>query len=73
MNNFALCEYGVYLHSKLEKMKTLMKLFTSNPSYTKWGNSRLATKTGLKESTIKRYKNTAEFKSLKQVYLNNCK
>lgn len=54
-------------------MKTLMKLFTSNPSYTKWGNSRLATKTGLKESTIKRYKNTAEFKSLKQVYLNNCK
>lgn len=66
-------EYGVYLHSKLKEMKTLMKLFASNPSYTKWGNSRLATKTGLKESTIKRYKNTAEFKDLKKVYLNNSK
>jgi len=54
-------------------MKTLMKLFTSNPSYTKWGNSRLAAKTGLKENTIKRCKNSIEFKNLKKIYLTSSK
>jgi|LakMenEpi03Aug12_release.lakeMendotaPanAssembly.Ray.scaffolds.fasta_scaffold1151752_1 hypothetical protein len=51
-------------------MKTLKVLFTKNPGYTKWGNSRIAKITGLKETTILKYKTTEEYRNLKRNYIS---
>lgn len=53
-------------------MKTLKTLFESKPSYMKWGNARLATKTGLKEKTISKFKGSSEFIEMKKSYLKSC-
>lgn len=50
-------------------MKTLERFLTSNPSYTKWGDSRLAARLNLAESTVSRFKKTAMFKIIKSAYL----
>lgn len=68
-----MCEKNVYLHSKINTMKTLKKLFTENPGYTKWGNARIAKVTGLKETTVSSYKRTMEFKAIKSEYITKCK
>lgn len=52
-------------------MVRLKKLFTEHPSYTKWGDFRIALLTGLKERTVKNYKKSEEFKKTKREYLNN--
>lgn len=51
-------------------MKTLTKFLSSNPSYVKCGNKRIAEVTGLKESTVKRFKNTSMFKEINSNYRN---
>ena len=52
-------------------MKKLQELLMKSPSYTKWGNKRIADLVGLKEPTIKRFKNTEEFKTIKANYLKS--
>lgn len=52
-------------------MKKLEQMLLKTPSYTKWGNLRLATKTGLKESTIERFKRTDVFRKIKSSYLKS--
>lgn len=51
-------------------MKSLLKLFSEHPGYTKWGNTRIAELTGLKEKTISSFKRTAEFRDLKKTYIS---
>jgi hypothetical protein len=51
-------------------MKTLTNLFTSNPSYMKWGNERIAGKTGLKLKTVEKFKKNPLYKIMKTQYLN---
>jgi hypothetical protein len=50
-------------------MKTLTTLFTNNPSYMKWGNQRIADKTGLKVSTVERFKKSPIYRTMKNQYL----
>lgn len=52
-------------------MKKLITLIQANPSYSKWGNKKLAEKLGLKEVTIKRLKSQDSFKSLKSEYIKS--
>lgn len=54
-------------------MKKLARLFTDKPGYMKCGNLKIARLTGLKESTIIRYKNSAEYQESKRNYLNSIK
>ena len=68
-----MCENYVYLHSKINTMKTLKRFFIKNPGYTKWGNARIAKVTGLKETTVSSYKRTMEFKAIKSEYITKCK
>jgi|688.fasta_scaffold00342_42 hypothetical protein len=51
-------------------MKTLTNLFTSNPSYMKWGNERIAKRTGLKPKTVEKFKKNPLYKIMKTQYLN---
>lgn len=51
-------------------MKTLQYFLSNNPSYIKWGNERLAKRTGLKESTIAKFKKTSLFKEMNAAYRN---
>lgn len=51
-------------------MKTLLKLFTENPSYLKRGVSSLVDVTGLKESTIIKFRKTTLYTTLKTNYKN---
>lgn len=52
-------------------MKRLEQFMTENPSYTKWGNERLATKLNLKVSTVEKFKKSATFKTIKSNYINS--
>lgn len=54
-------------------MKKLKALFTSNPSYTKWGNLKISEFTGIVENTVKSFKKSADFKEIKKSYLSNLK
>lgn len=54
-------------------MKKLAELFTSNPGYMKCGNERIAKITGLKETTIKRYKSSSEYREMKTLYISGLK
>lgn len=51
-------------------MKTLTAFLSSNPSYVKCSNEKIAKRTGLKESTVKRFKNTTMFKEINSNYRN---
>ena len=51
-------------------MKTLTTFLSNNPSYIKWGNERLAKRTGLKESTIAKFKKTTLFQEMSKSYRN---
>lgn len=51
-------------------MKRLEKFLRTKPSYTKWGNTRIANLLGLSERTVKSFKNTETFKKIKQNYLS---
>lgn len=53
-------------------MKKVHELMKSKPSYTKWGNKRLAELLSLKEVTIERFKRSAEFKNIKRDYIARC-
>ena len=53
-------------------MKKIENFLKSKPSYTKWGNERLAAKTGLALSTIQKFKKTSSFKEIKESYLKGC-
>lgn len=50
-------------------MKTIEKFLRMNPSYTKWGTARLAQKTKLSESTVKRFKNSETYREIKSNYV----
>lgn len=52
-------------------MKTLTNFLISNPSYCKCSNERIAKRTGLKESTVKRFKKTLIFSSINNNYRNS--
>jgi len=54
-------------------MKRISSFLTLNPSYTKWGSSRLAEKTSLSVTTIERFKKSEEFKNIKRNYLKGLK
>ncbi len=49
-------------------MKTLENLLKESPSYSKWGTERLATKTGLKVSTVVKFKRSSTYKQLLTAY-----
>ncbi len=51
-------------------MKRIENFYRSNPSYTKWGTMRVATKTGLSVTTVERFKKTDTYKTIKQAYLS---
>lgn len=51
-------------------MKTLTTFLSNNPSYVKCGNTRIAKRTGLKESTVAKFKKTAAFMELAKSYRN---
>ena len=51
-------------------MKTLIKFYTENPSYCKCGNMRVAERTGIALSTIKRFKASQIFKNMNKNYRN---
>lgn len=52
-------------------MKRIETFLKANPSYTKWGDARLAIRLNLAESTVHRYKRTASFKQIKKTYLGS--
>ena len=51
-------------------MKTLINFLSNNPSYVKCGNTRIAKRTGLKESTVAKFKKTIMFQELAKNYRN---
>ena len=51
-------------------MKTLQRLFTATPSYMKWGVTRLAKTTKLKESTVERFRRSSLYKTMKADYIS---
>lgn len=51
-------------------MKTLQRLFTQNPSYLKRGVESLVRITGLKESTIIKFRKSSLYTTLKTNYKN---
>ncbi len=51
-------------------MKTLTAFLSSNPSYVKCSNSRIANRTGLKEATVARFKKGQMFAELNKNYRN---
>ena len=51
-------------------MKTLASFLTENPSYCKCGNERIARATGIKATTVARFKKTSTFKNLNSQYRN---
>ena len=53
-------------------MKRLEKFLTDKPGYTKWGNARLAEKLKLSERTVKRFKATEAYKTIKDNYIVSC-
>jgi hypothetical protein len=51
-------------------MKTLINFLSSNPSYVKCGNNRIAKRTGLKESTVAKFKKSSIYQELAKNYRN---
>jgi len=49
-------------------MKTLLKFYTSNPGYLKWGAERVADKTGISPKTVTKFKNSSAFRDLNEAY-----
>ena len=52
-------------------MKTLEKLMNRCPSYCTWGNERLANKTGLALSTVRRFKRSETYSQINRDYRNS--
>jgi hypothetical protein len=52
-------------------MKRLETFLSLNPSYTKWGDARLAQKLNLVTSTVTKFKKTAIFKAIKTKYISS--
>jgi hypothetical protein len=52
-------------------MKTLSKFLADNPSYVKCSNERIAKRTGLKESTVARFKKGQMFAEMNSNYRNS--
>lgn len=52
-------------------MKRIQNFLIQNPSYTKWGNARLAERLKLSENTITKFKKTTIFKMIKKTYLSS--
>jgi hypothetical protein len=51
-------------------MKKIERFLRSTPSYTKWGNVRLALRTNLSVKTIARFKQTEAFREIKSSYMS---
>ena len=51
-------------------MKTLINFLSNNPSYVKCGNTRIAKRTGLKESTVAKFKKSPMYQELAKNYRN---
>ena len=52
-------------------MKTLTTFLSTNPSYLKCGNERIAKATGLKETTVARFKKGTMYAEMSKNYRNN--
>jgi hypothetical protein len=51
-------------------MKKIERFLRTTPSYTKWGNVRLALRTNLSVKTIARFKQTEAYRQIKTAYLS---
>jgi hypothetical protein len=54
-------------------MKTLITFFNTKPSYFKVNNTMVSAKTGIKESTVAKFKKTSEYRLMRAIYLNSLK
>ena len=52
-------------------MKTLKNFLQKSPSFFKCGTERISKRTGICCNTINKYKKSAEYKTLKNNYLNS--
>lgn len=52
-------------------MKTLTKFFQTNPSYFKCGTATISSRVNLAQSTVLRFKRTAQYKDMKKLYISS--